>query len=778
VLAVGAGVAAFATMLSAFAILTRELPRNYLATLPASASLDVDGIDDALLEAVRQRPRIEAARATSRMAARVLVGGGVYRPLTIYVADDFGAMGMTLVTREAGAWPPPAGAIALEREALPLTGAKLGDALTIETPDGVRRAVPVAATVHDPGIPAPGRGQVLSGYAARGTAAAFGGPERPTTLMIRVRDRPYDEAAIEREVTLLAAWLRATGHPTRAIRIAPPGKHPHQAVMTSMLALLLVFSGIALALGAALSAATTGALLAEQRQAIGVMKALGARTGQIARLYLALALGVGTSGTALGLGVGVVVGRGLAKAVLTRFLNFDMADGSLPAWALASIVAAGVLLPVATALPAIASATRASVRDALSQVAPEAAGAALGRIAGVIGRLGVSLPLVALRSSLRRPARLILSLALLATAGATWISSLELRRGAQAQLVVAASERRYDLEVYLSRPAAEGDVVPILTGVSGVVGAAPWKSVAAAPSRGDGLAIERTFADGVHGSLTLAAVPEAFTPFAVSIVDGRWLEPADVDAVVLNQAALDFFPGAKVGDMLGWSVRGESFELRLVGVARQRLTAALGYVSPRTFADRARPTGATAYRVQLADHGEDAVARAATAVEQALAAQGIAVRFVLTEAMLRREVDGHYGLLIAALAFIAAMMAVVGAVGLSSTMSIRILERRREIGVLRAVGASPRAVFGAIVTEGVVVGVASWGLAVIVSVPLSSALGAFVGNATGGTPFPPVFAPGPVARCLVAAIVGAALAATPAALRVSRAKLPELLGHP
>ena len=56
-------------------------------------------------------------------------------------------------------------------------------------------------------------------------------------------------------------------------------------------------------------------------------------------------------------------------------------------------------------------------------------------------------------------------------------------------------------------------------------------------------------------------------------------------------------------------------------------------------------------------------------------------------------------------AFLIAMSAIlasVGGLGLMTTMSLNVLERRRELGVLRAIGATPRAVFWMLAVEAVV----------------------------------------------------------------------------
>jgi putative ABC transport system permease protein len=52
-----------------------------------------------------------------------------------------------------------------------------------------------------------------------------------------------------------------------------------------------------------------------------------------------------------------------------------------------------------------------------------------------------------------------------------------------------------------------------------------------------------------------------------------------------------------------------------------------------------------------------------------------------------------------------------------TTMSLNVLERRREMGVMRALGATPRIVWLMIVAEGVVIGVLSWTIAALLAWP-------------------------------------------------------------
>ena len=79
--------------------------------------------------------------------------------------------------------------------------------------------------------------------------------------------------------------------------------------------------------------------------------------------------------------------------------------------------------------------------------------------------------------------------------------------------------------------------------------------------------------------------------------------------------------------------------------------------------------------------------------------------------------------------FLIVMSAIVGGVGglgLMTTMSLNMLERRREMGVMRALGATPQMVWLMIVAEGVVIGILSWTIAALLAWPISKAVGDFL----------------------------------------------------
>src|SRR6185436_12489215 len=138
-------------VLSSYAILVRELERGYLATNPAAFTLRLDRVDESLLAAVRARPSVREAEARRVISARIRTGPTEWRDLMLFVVPDFGAIRVSRLVPEEGAWPPATGELLIERDALQVAHARIGDALTVKTQQGGDHVLRVAGSVHDVG---------------------------------------------------------------------------------------------------------------------------------------------------------------------------------------------------------------------------------------------------------------------------------------------------------------------------------------------------------------------------------------------------------------------------------------------------------------------------------------------------------------------------------------------------------------------------------------------------------------------------------------------------
>jgi putative ABC transport system permease protein len=122
-------------------------------------------------------------------------------------------------------------------------------------------------------------------------------------------------------------------------------------------------------------------------------------------------------------------------------------------------------------------------------------------------------------------------------------------------------------------------------------------------------------------------------------------------------------------------------------------------------------------------------------------------------------------------------MAVVGFVGLASTMSTNVLERTREFGVMRAIGARATTVRGIVVGEGVFIALVSCAVAVIPTLLLTTVMGMGFGRQflNGALPFRVSAAA--VAIWVIGVTLGAVMATLAPASRAARLTVREALSY-
>ena len=771
--AIAASVAALATMAITSAVLMREVPRSYLGSNPASAQLElVAEPDAALLARVRQRADIAQVEAAASLRGRIELWPGDWAPLLLFVVPDLETQAINTVHPEAGAWPPATGTLLIERSALPLTHRAIGAPITIELPHAGRRSVALSGTVHDPGVAPAGQEQTVYGYVTSNTLAVLGETAPLTLLKVVVARGGGDAAAIERTARDLAGWLAAQGSTVEQIRIPPPLRHPHQAQMNAILAMLTGFSGLALVLGAVLCATVISALLAQQVRQIGIMKAIGARTSQIALPLLVLVALLGLLATAIGLPLGLFAADAFVRAI-AQLLNLRLEDATSPVALLGLLTLPGIVLPLFVTVWPVAAAARRSVRSALDD---HGGGDALSVVARLSARLSLRdiASTLALRNSLRRRTRLLLTLALLASAGAMLATSLALRSAWSDTVARAAQQRRWDIEIELQAPAPTARVVDLLRALPAVRAVEPWNGAGAAPASSDGVEVVKTYPDGGHGSFGLHAAPPETAMILPRLVEGRWLQAGDKDAVVLNTSARAVaFRNAHAGDTVMLAAGHRPLALHVVGVIDETLMPGAAYVTPAMF-DLAMGTlgRVSTLRIALRDAADEAAAL--TTISQALAHDGIALRGAITAGRIAATQGGHVSILVAALGFIAMLMAIVGLLGLASALSVSVAERTREFGVMRALGASRTIVLRVVLVEGLVVSVASWVLAVGLSLPLSAVVGRVLAS-VASQDLAPRLSISAVALLLAALLVGAVAASVAPALRASRWTVRESL---
>jgi len=234
-----------------------------------------------------------------------------------------------------------------------------------------------------------------------------------------------------------------------------------------------------------------------------------------------------------------------------------------------------------------------------------------------------------------------------------------------------------------------------------------------------------------------------------------------------------------MGDAVQLLIEGQTETFVMVGVIRQILSPSTAYVLPQTFADvTGQPLEMTnAVRIVMRDHDDAAITSITRDVEQAFAKGNVSVKVTVSEALLGEAISGHVYIFIVALMLISTVMAVVGALGLTSSMGTSVIERTREFGVMRAIGAKSKTILRNIISEGVFIGLMSWAIALPLSIPLSLGIGYLIGMMSFRSPLPLIVSPAGLAIWLSVIIVGSIAASAYPAQQASRLTVRETLAY-
>jgi putative ABC transport system permease protein len=679
--------------------------------------------------------------------------------------------------------------VLLERHALTYLKLDVGDRVVVAGFDGRPVPLRITGSVHDPSLaPAYEEGKGY-GFVTTATLPLLGAEPVLDELAVTVADAAggttpsRDRDAIVRTALSLAERLqRTTGAAIQQVAVPAPYEHPHQGQMNAMLASILAFGALALLLSAILITTMINGLLTQQIPQIGILKAVGARSGRVLQLYLLMTLLVVGAATALAFVPGVVLGREWARLLLIGMLNMEVGGLEAPWWTYVAVVVTGLGLPLLVAVGPVLGASRTTVREAIAAAGvPGTAVSASGFDAWLSGIRGLDRTLLlGLRNSFRRRGRFLLSVGLLATAGTIFVAGLNTFAAIRAIPETLAADRRWDVEVGLAAPAANALLEETAARVPGVTHVEAWSSALTGVRHSGEINVTRTYPDKGHGAAGVTAVPPATSLIApLPLRAGRWLRPDDGDAIVLNQMTLQNLPGIRVGESrIQLPIEGRLTDWLVVGVVDELFAPLCPCVSSAGF-DRAtgRRDQATSLRIVTDRHDPSSRLEVTRAVARALTDRSIKVQYVRPMDWLIEVSEGHIYVLVAVFLLIATVMGVVGLIGLGSTLSANVLERTREFAVLRAVGARAATVRRVVVTEGVFMALVSCAVAVAPALALTAAMGAGIGNLFLFTPLPFRLSLPALASWVVAILIGAALASLAPAARAARLTVREALAY-
>ncbi|MGQ9815669.1 MAG: ABC transporter permease, partial [Candidatus Roseilinea sp.] len=233
-----------------------------------------------------------------------------------------------------------------------------------------------------------------------------------------------------------------------------------------------------------------------------------------------------------------------------------------------------------------------------------------------------------------------------------------------------------------------------------------------------------------------------------------------------------------VGSTVMLKMRGRTRAWQVVGVVRAVLTGRVVYMNYPYYASVVNQPGrASSVFVVTNNSGADYEIQIAQDLEDHFAERGMRVASVNTTSADRANIEYQFGLLVTFLLIMALLLAVVGGLGLTGTMSINVMERTREIGVMRAIGASTGAIIRIVIVEGVFIGALSWALGALLAAPISRFLSDAIGTLIVRSPLSYVFSLPGIMIWLGVVVAVSAVASLAPALNASRVSVREVLAY-
>jgi putative ABC transport system permease protein len=440
---------------------------------------------------------------------------------------------------------------------------------------------------------------------------------------------------------------------------------------------------------------------------------------------------------------------------LSVFLNFDITSFAVPASVFLLSALVGLLVPVLAAARPVLRGVSVSVREALGdhEVGSKPFGLS-GFDRALAGVGGASRPLLlSIRNSFRRRTRLILTLATLAAAGVFFMSALNVQTSLVRTIDHMLAARKADLSVKLAQPVPLADVGRAIRRTTGVKAYEGWFVSDASPG-------------AERDRFPLIALPADTVMMAPEIVKGRWLRPGDTNVLVANDRLAARLPALEPGASVTLAIGPEQVTWQVVGVTREAFSPGVAYV-PLAFFESHGPGGTTnSLRLTLDDATPAAMPAAKERLDASLDAEGIRALASNSRYDGRRGFDEHMLMIYVFLLVMALILGAVGGLGLATTMSLNVLERRREMGVLRAIGASPGLVLRMVLLEGAAVGLMSGILAAILAWPVSQGIGDLLVTLMFRTRLDFVFEPlGLLSWLAISIVLGVVASAVPAGTR-------------
>jgi putative ABC transport system permease protein len=732
VLSIAVGVFAVGAMFGMAELLVVNLNQSHRAVLPTHVNVVLTApVDQQILLDLKDIPGVEDIEPYNSVSIQYkLRPEDEWRLGVIQMRGDFEHQKYELLQLRGGEWPAAKNDLAIERMAAQFLELGIGDSVIVKI-DNRERSFPITGLIRHPFVPPPQFMDMAFFFMNGEGLERFDIPDGQFANFY-VRVTPYSSDHAKQIATEIKDKLARQDIGIAAFVYEDPDEHWGLAFFDGINLILKVLALICVCISAILVYNTLANLILQQTNQIGILKAIGSRTRTIVGIYLVNAAIYGLLALLVALPAGALVAFDMTRSFLNLF-NIDYEQFQLSGQAVAFQAASALAAPLLAGLPPVLQGARLTVREALASygLGGDFRSTWLDRLVENIGRRGLPAHYAtALGNMFRHKGRLLLTELVLIAAGGAFLMVMSLNTSLGLTLDRYFARQRYDTTLQFGAGQRAGRVSALAQSVDGVQ-AAELRLVQPASMFAEGQLVK----DAGIGTY-VEGIPAASDFFRPLIVAGRWFQAGDGRVIVLTRdsAAQN---GIAVGDVvtldlgdLGedrWQVIG-LYEPVFVG----NFVLETIYAPAEALYQATKKFNQGSYLYVRTTSSDPEFTKSVTAeLEQLFERRGIEVAIGQTQAEMRTTYEWQFSTVTSMLISLSIVVAIVGAIALTGALSIGVIERTKEIGVLRAVGARSRTILGIFVMEGLLQGWLSW----LVAIPLSYAASPVVANLLGRAMF-------------------------------------------
>jgi putative ABC transport system permease protein len=787
VVSIAVGVFSIGVIAGAYVIISQDMSASYAANNPMNVELRMEAFDSNLVKAVQDMSGIKQAegRRVFTIQARI-PGNGQWMPLNAVAIDDFSRQKINLMHVLSGTGKPAKKQVLLERKVLDSLNVNVGESLEFLLENGSTHTMQVVGIVQDPST---GAGDFLANpfvYISTDSLSYLRQPNMFNRLYATLETGQNDSAALRQMAANVKDNVEQSGITVLRTHTTKTNEHPLASTVQAILGILLALGVLILFLSSSLIANTLSALLNQHLRHIGVMKLVGGRRNQIFTMYIVLILAFGVIALLIAVPLG---GQGAyaLSAFIAKKLNFILLGYRIVPLAFGIQIIVGLAVPLLAGLGPVLNGSRTTVLRAISgdMVRDErkqsldakprepAFERLQTRITTRLGQRGVHIPrplLISLRNTFRRRGRLMLTLFTLTMGGAIFIAVFNVRVTLHDYIDQIGKYFMADVTLDFNQTYRLNDVENTALQVPGVVAVEGWAYASA----------EALYPDGtVADTITILAPPASSTLVSPMLISGRWLQPGDQKAITVSEGILAKFPGLAPGKTIRLKINAHEDEWTVVGIFKfvtQQGTVGYGtyeYISKITHTANHSFT----YRIVTEKHNPVYQQVMSDRLDKYFRDKGFHVNAARTGESTLKTASESLDILVTFLLIMALLTAFVGSMGLTGTMGMNVLERTREIGVMRSIGAVDREIMRTVIVEGVIIGSISWLIGVLLSFPITYMLSEIISLAIFQSPIPIHFTWMGFAIWLLMVLALSAVASILPARNAARLTIREVLAY-